>query len=1056
VSDENNQDPALPPTEPAAETRPNPMVFVPPTPAAQPEPSAPTEAPVAAESAEAQVPPAAPAAEAPIAGPITEVPGLIEPPSPAAAPAPPISEVPLAPPAQQEPWAQPVFEAPAAPQTPAAAETPVEVAAPPAAGAPTEVAAPEPATPAVPAPAPVPAKAAPAQPAPGVPVTPDSPYAPPAAAYAPPTPPAGSYPPPTAPAGSYPPPTSAYPPPAGSFAPPAAAPAAPAAPDAAWPPPGTGSPSQPEQLAALRTRGAALAIGAPRFINGRYLAGVASHLGVSVVTTLIVTLLTIGMLVIDAIHLSAGSGDSGSSSSSSDSAFSIGTAFRLLFGWLISLTLGGNVHGHAAITAGSTSVDLGIALHGAPLLLTAAIAVMTVWAGIRIEKLTPTTSWVWRAITGAATGLVAAGILSILAATLGHGTITPPGDAGFSGSITLSAGGPGVFLTGWLVLGLAAIVGRQVGAWGGWRRIVTAAPAVVRDLTIWGSALAVVFGVVGIVLGMIAGVREHQFLNLLLTFPLWLGQVIVWLVTFGHFGSVNISTGGLADALDAISGTGDGGASDLDQGLNVFSITGDGGGFVWVLFALAVLTLLWAGLRIGIARSQRPAGFVQRGAFVVVATAVALLVPLLLSDIRIGITGASHLVQAIGAAFHGSLANAGWAFLVFAAAAVLVDVVATFLAPLVAVGLPWLVSAVGFGVLRDEGDRSVPMTPTAKKASIWAGSVVGGLAVIAALFFGVVAAVNGLVFTPEEPVAAYLALIAKGDVKDAAAAQTGSDGSVPKVAQLGSDLSAKAKPTKTISDVKILSSSTSSDFAQVKISYRLDGSTYKDTVEAEKTGHGLFDHWVVASPLTSSVLVKSGSSDSAKATVGGASVTIEDGESEVTVFPGVYSVAGKGSTLLTSKPVDVTASKSGASATLKWSYTKAATKQVQKTVDEIVDQEYMNGGEYASDLESATEEKDPDSNFDVKWKRISYPVITLNSDGTFVTSKPGSATATWTDFIFNEQTFDISQPTKTSTEKYYLDGTTKISGDKITVDQYEAATDPAQMSLQSQVQSSGS
>ncbi|WP_344791612.1 hypothetical protein [Gryllotalpicola daejeonensis] len=832
-----------------------------------------------------------------------------------------------------------------------------------------------------------------------------------------------------------------------------AAPQQPYAPSAPEPEPAP-APATTPAVAELRARGAALLGGAPRFITGRYVVGAVSHLGVAVVTTLIVTFITILLLIIDLARLSLGaadgSDDTAGAAGSSDSPIGPFTAFRLLFGWIISLTFGGNVHGRGSLAFGDTSLELGLTLHGAPVLLTAAIAVLTVWAGIRIERLTPTPSWLWRVIAGAATGLVASGILSTLAATLGHGGIDRSSE--LDATLKFGAGGPGVFFTGWLVLGLAAIIGRQVGAWGGWHAIVTRAPAVVRDLTIWGSALAVVFGIAGLVLAVIFGATEHQFLNVLLTFPLWVGQLIVWLVTIGHFGSLTASAGGLESALDSISGTGAGSITPAAsaQHLNVFSATGDGGGLIWIVFALAVLTVLWAGLRIGVARAQRPTGYVQRGLLVVLAAVIALVIPVLLTDVRIGVAGGSGV---LGTAVHGSVVNAGWAFLVFAVAAVLIDVVATYLTPLVAAALPGVISAVGFGVLRNADGTAVPMTPAAKKASIWAGVGVGGLAVLAVLFFGAVSVLNSTVFTPQKPVAAYLDLIAKGDVKDAAAAQSDGDAARVKATQVGTDdVTATAKPTKTISHVKVLSTKRESDYAEVKVSYQLEGKTYTDTVEAGKKGGGLFDHWVISEPLTSQVEIDSGTDDSAEATLGGASVNVKYGEARFTVFPGVYSVAGKGSTLLTSKPVEVEAGKDGGKATLNWSYTQAATEQLQTAVNQWITENCMSSDSFDCYLESEAEEGDFYSEYDDVWKNAAFPVVTLDADGTFTTATPGSATVTWHDLDFTSD----AETTKSAKEQYFVDGEFTVSGDTIKLKAAEASTNESELYYQAQKQSSGS
>ncbi|WP_344774935.1 hypothetical protein [Gryllotalpicola kribbensis] len=760
--------------------------------------------------------------------------------------------------------------------------------------------------------------------------------------------------------------------------------------------------------------------------------GAAIHTGVAAIGAVVVTLVTLGLLIFALAQAASGSG---TTDASGDSDFGFGKAFRLAFGWLLSLAFGGNVHISSGIDLFGSSARLGATLHGAPVLLTAGVLALTIWSGIRIEKRVATPTWVGRLATSAATGLVAAAIISILAASFGHGSTGASGNDFFSADAHLAAGGPGVFFTGWLLIGLAAFLGRQFGAWGGLRLVTANAPAVVRDLTVWGTALGTVFGVLALAAGVILGIRADALVGTLLTIPLWLGQATVYAITLGHFGSLAISTGGLGDALSSF--TDDSDLPTLDQHFNVFNVGGlvPGGGLVWILFGFAVLVTLWSGLRIGVLRAARPTSLPQRGLFVGIATLSALLIPVLVTNLRLSVSGAAEILKSIGASLHGGFGAAAWVFLVFAVVAVLIDLIATYVTPLVAVTFPPLINVASVGITDAQGTPA-PLSPAAKKATIWAGSIVGGLAVLAGLFFGAVAVLNHTVFTPEKPVAQYAGLIASGDFTDAA-----------KIASPGRD-ALNAKPEKTISNVVVTADRPSGDQALVKVAYRLDGRSYSQQVRVTKHDKGLFNSWKVATPLASGIELTSDASSSTSAKVGGSALELGDsgGAASMTVFPGIYKVVPDGGEYLTADAFTVAAGdEGGARQSIEWSFTPAVTETLQKLVDDSLDTACFGDDDDSTQfycyLVSDTQRNDENASWwDTDWSNVKYPAIKLAADGSFTTTTPGTAKAAWKDTTYDDD-FNEVETDKSANEDYFVYGDIRIDGSELTIQDQSATTD---------------
>lgn len=322
---------------------------------------------------------------------------------------------------------------------------------------------------------------------------------------------------------------------------------------------------------------------------------------------------------------------------------------------LVDLGLGGSVHATATGTLG----DYAATLHLPLLALTVAYLAVVAWWPLRrgsgLVSANHAARWIAATITGAAFAL-AVTLLGLAFQThvslpLLSDFLEPEG--------SISPTGVRLFFYAFVLVTLVAGSSREIAASGGLRALWARIPRYVKELTAWGTASLVVFGVVAVIGGLVEITRsDHSFWFALLALPLWLGEAIVFLVSTGHLG----------------------GAFDYGSVVGFGSIHAP-----WlyaVLVPIAVLVALYSGLRIGAGRIDSPPSLLQRGIPIGIVLLAWLIVPYLIVNASVSVAGYSeHLIVA------------PWTFATMTAFAIGVDAIATWGTPWAARRAPWVIAS---------------------------------------------------------------------------------------------------------------------------------------------------------------------------------------------------------------------------------------------------------------------------------------------------------------------------------------------------------------------------
>ena len=254
----------------------------------------------------------------------------------------------------------------------------------------------------------------------------------------------------------------------------------------------------------------------------------------------------------------------------------------------MGLVLGGHMGASVSGSAGMFSGEGGIGITLFPLLMTLAVLTVTFWWAFRQERTAPLRRFLDRLLHAGIVGLGSSLVVLIL--TLIFTVRKSPGDG-----ISLSITGAGwqVVVFGTILVGIAALLGRlsaarvpQARTW--WQGIyggVAALPRAVREVVLYTAGLIVVFGITGIIVGIVAafgdagpGVLPAVLVGLL--------NVVGFEVVLGHLGGLQTGFAGFGNSVGTVF---------------------NAGGMTWLLVVVAVLYSVFVAVWLG-TRRQRVQG----------------------------------------------------------------------------------------------------------------------------------------------------------------------------------------------------------------------------------------------------------------------------------------------------------------------------------------------------------------------------------------------------------------------------------------------------------------
>lgn len=589
---------------------------------------------------------------------------------------------------------------------------------------------------------------------------------------------------------------------------------------------------------------------------------------------------------------------------------------------------------------------VGASLFLPPLLLTAVYLVMTARAARR-GGLIPAAGT--RGLVGVIVGFVTAAVLTPATWAL---AMRAEGLALHTASVSL-------FFGTWLLTGAASYVGTSRAARAGLPAWIPADYAAAAR--IWGASVAVWVVIAGVVLTVVAAVKEDLWVAILS--PLWGVTAALYTYAVGHLGGLSFAGQG----------------ADIGDLSAVWTIA-----LVVAALLLAILTSIAWHLR----RDTRETTLSQPGSWAVMPATYALggLLVWLVPTVMVG-GGLSGFGGSV------SFQPAPWLLFVLAAWGGAVEVISRFVAPTLAAALPSRLRAVLRGPERAEAaprsDAAVaapaparPLTPEERARYKKLGIVAAALAAVGVVGWITVSVVNSQLYGPEQRAAAYLDAVVDADLDEANDLASTDEEQV--------DASLLTTEIYRAADNRITGyelGDVDSDGGTVTVEVRLEGlgSPMDAELTLEKAGRTavLFDKWRVAEgglAKAVSLAVPEGAGD---LTVNG--VSVEGVDDDVWLLPGDYVIdafAGNQWLETSGEPITVTeedyqyAEVSGAVAS------EAFREEVQRQVDA-----HLAECMASTELEPAG---CPNSAFGfgdarkVKWTMTQAPTVDFDGfDGTF-------------------------------------------------------------------------
>jgi hypothetical protein len=659
--------------------------------------------------------------------------------------------------------------------------------------------------------------------------------------------------------------------------------------------------------------------------------------------------------------------------------------------------------------AGSTSTT-------APVLTILAIALIAAFRLSRRDETTAPSPSTTAAVTLAAVAATTFAVIAWLIALVLKVSI----DEG-DGGVTFGAGRFEVIAFGFIAVTAVSLIGRR--SWSTWPS-AAAIPLAARDA--WRGAVVhlAVFSGLTIPAAAIWVVVQGEPGSLLLL-PVVAGNVIVYAVTLGHFGALNLSFGG--GLLD----------ESVSASTNFWLVSEGADPILWILVPFAVIGVLAS----AVVLHERGKGHPRTDGHWVWAAVVYAAVGGALTFLG---TLSSGLASSVGVGGSGSVGPAAWFLLVFAAWGMLAELLARTVGPTLAGALPatWVSRAAGeAGPVRTGVDPgapapaagvpaaaapAAPLDPRAKRILL----AVGGVVVAAVVAVIGVSVANSVFFGPGRQVEAYFDALEKGDA-DGALDLVRLDYSDDERVLLTDDVLGEGGG---IADVEIGDVDTNGDLAVVTVDYTVDGADQSQDVTLRRSGrYVVFDDWELVDPDLGSVEVTA--TGATGLVVNGHEVEVDglDDTVELPVFPGSYEIQPTaGSSFLEFGPQEVSVGTDGEyldfdvipSDALLAEVTEQANAFVAECVSRTdADPAGCPNETYGYELE------------DVRWTLDAPPTYEVESDyeggWRFSTSLPGraSVTAQQPSFIDGEPAEDYADDVSIS-----IDGTVTIDGDIVTVD----------------------
>jgi hypothetical protein len=404
-------------------------------------------------------------------------------------------------------------------------------------------------------------------------------------------------------------------------------------------------------------------------------------------------------------------------------------------------------------------VDGGLSVMVVPVSVTVVAVAALVWLSARAQRGTTTTvqhTLLAGLVTGAVFAVVTTLLGWIFALRLQADVLEETFDLDVGGDASVAS-----FVGFLTVVTVASFVAASARAWVAYSRLnvrVSAATDQVRTLGIQFVAFSVIASLIGAFMLVVDEGFDKVPTLLALTLLLW-GNVLVYVVTLGHFGALEYSMTG-AGSIVGIGGS----ESETDA----FHVFVDGWSWALLLPLLAVLTALLTSC-VAYARQPRRANTNDRFTYAAVVFGLAGIVLTLAGRVAISAKARGSEGDGWAETLQGSLevvaGPAVWMFMLLAVWGVAIEASRRYVAPTLAPMLPRpILKFALLGVRASEEELAMtPPSAASRKRARLAVLVLGGALLLAALVAGVRWAGNTYLFAPSAPVEKAMTAIQQGD-----------------------------------------------------------------------------------------------------------------------------------------------------------------------------------------------------------------------------------------------------------------------------------------------------
>ena len=565
-----------------------------------------------------------------------------------------------------------------------------------------------------------------------------------------------------------------------------------------------------------------------------------------------------------------------------------------------------------------------------PFALTVVAMACIWWLTKRQERRRPTGSLREVVSLSVLTG-AAFGVLTCLLALVLQFSLSVEGE-----SLSLDAASIGTFVGSLLLTSFAAIVVRG----GGSPEVSQRLPILVRT---YGRALAlhiILFAALTMIGALVYGVVKGGA-EVLLVAPVLAGNVVLYALTLGHLGSLEI-TGEAQFVAEYIGNSTDG------SSVSYWLFSADVPGVLVVLLVCAVVSAMLAGTALYVSDRTRQL-LPTDWAWAIGAFAVAGLVLTVVARSTMSGAGTAEALGMSGSAgASGSAGPALWTFMLFGAWGLVLEASRRFVGPSIAPFLPAPVLRSLIGKTRPApshrpvsehldvaaGDPSAAnaeprpasaindltatlprlavareMSPEARKRMRRLLVVGGVVAVLGIVVLVGKSVVGSMLFSPDKPVDAVMKAIVKGD--GAAVASSLKSAGIGNTILLTNGAYGKAEDRITSYDIRKTEFTDGGKESQVTVDVTQGNKSTENLFTLERTGSKLvmFDEWTIVGAPVTTITVDVQGADRIQVNGQDTKVSTEDG---LTVLPGSYVIDGKtGSAFFDREPVRVTVDTNG-------------------------------------------------------------------------------------------------------------------------------------------------